>query len=180
MPVPVTATPRAEGFLGATWGMGAEKIDKVMTAQGFGDKTVLNQGNALRYRGNFYGYPCYLNLSLWDDKFYEGTASAICQTREVAGNSEVRVCFTLLAQKMIAEYGEPTQKNEWEGARTYFWDKLPGRNQYDEIYLLLSEHFAEGGQTEGSVQVHFMNRTLEDCLYYRMMGRRTPYACPVY
>lgn len=169
--VVVEAGPQVEGLLGVTWGMGAEKIEQVMRAQDFYEKTVIDQGNALRYRGTYHGYACYVNFTLRENKFCAGTISALAQVADPERNGEVSACFSVLAERMTAVYGEPTEKLAWQGSRTYFWHKLSGAVPQDEIDLMLSEHFAEGGLTEGSVEVRFLNRRLEDCLYYRVMGR---------
>lgn len=169
--VAVEAGPQVDGFLGVAWGMGTEKIEQVMQAQGFSEKAVVDGGNALRYRGTYQGYACYLNITLWENKFCAGTISALAQITDPERNGEVAACFSVLAERMTAAYGEPTEKHAWKGSRTYFWHRLPGSAPQDEIDLMLSEHFAEGGLTEGSVQVCFLNRPLEDCLYHRVMGR---------
>jgi hypothetical protein len=92
----------------------------------------------------------------------------------VEHNNEVQACFTKLAELMSAQYGEPTRKLGQEGSRLYYWEKIPGPGPQDKIDLMLEEHFAEGGLTEGSVQVRFVNSSLENSLYHEIMGRTVP------
>jgi len=174
------AAPPVEGFLGVSWGTGLEQIDRAMTAQGFSGKTVLNQGSAVRYRGNFEGYPAYVVFSLWNNHFYRVTVSGICQVWDKDRSSEVGECFGRLQALFTQQYGQATDEAGPPETRVTYWNKLAGpAGQKDELRLILLRHLPEGGLTEGSVEVLFENRRLQTCLYSQMMGRMPPGDCPV-
>jgi len=172
------------GFAGIPWGAGQEQIDKVMTEQGFSDKKILNHGNVLRYWGSYNGYSQYVVLSLWNNQFYEGTASGICQVRETLHEGEVRECFSRLATTLAGRYGPPTVKAGSEDDKAYYWTQYsnpPGKAE--EINLMLAMHLPEGGLTEGSVELRLTNRRLETSFYYQKLGNLStddsPYVSPM-
>jgi len=156
------------GFPGIPWGAGLEQIDPWMTERGFSDKKILNHGNAVQYRGNFNGNSEYVVLSLWNNQLYEATASGICQIKGKARRGELRDCFSRLETMFALRYGPPTRKIKGEESQIRYWTKFSDPPwKREELNLMLSMHAAEGGLTEGSVQVRLVNRSLEHILFAR-------------
>ncbi|MHC1758238.1 MAG: hypothetical protein AB9917_01760 [Negativicutes bacterium] len=154
--------------LAIPWGGGLAQIDQWMTEQGYNDKAIMNQGNAVRYRGTTNSDSEYVVLSLWNNRLYKATSSGICQIRDEARKGELRECFSRLAMMFTERYGPPTRKLQWEESQIHYWTKISDPPwKREELDLMLSMHGPEGGVTEGSVQVWLVNKSLEHILFSR-------------
>ncbi|MBP1763893.1 MAG: hypothetical protein H6Q65_951 [Firmicutes bacterium] len=155
---------KPDSFLMIPWGSGIEQIGQEMRRQGFNDRLVFFQGNGIRYHVTFAGYPGYAVFSLRANQLYHGWVSGLCQTTDPAGNDGVNTCFTRVREVLIEKYGPPTREMNHDGVVTHsYWDwgKTGGSGDEENITILLSQHFAKGGATEGSVDVSYLNRSLE-------------------
>ncbi len=150
------------------WGGGLAQIDQWMTEQGYNEKTILNQGNAVRYRGTANGEFDYVVLSLRNNQLYKATNSGICRIRDEARKDELRKCFSRLVMMFEERYGPPTRKIRWEESQSHYWTKFSDPPwKREELDLMLSMHVPGGGLTEGSVQVLLVNKSLEHRLFAR-------------
>ena len=160
-------TPAISSF-SIPWGGGLAQIDQWMNEKGYIEKTILNQGNTVRYRGTTNGDSEHVVLSLRNNQLYKATSSGICQIRDEARKDELRKCFSRLAMMFAERYGPPARKIQWEESQIHYWTKFSNPPwKREELDLMMSMHVPEGGLTEGSVQVRVVNKSLEHRLFAR-------------
>ena len=155
---------KADSFLMISWGSGIEQIEQEMSRQGFKDHMVFFQGNGIRYRVTFAGYTGYAVFCLRANQLYSGWVSGLCQTTDPTGNDAVHTCFARVRDVLSEKYGPPTREIKHDGVVTdlyWDWGKTGGLGAWENITIILSQHFAKGGATEGSVDVSYLNRSLE-------------------